>query len=368
MKNIISVICPLYKGQKYVEKIVQMVERNKEQLSSAYRVELLFVNDFPEEMIQLPVNVGLDKVILLVNQKNVGIHQSRVNGLANAQGEYVVFLDQDDEIAEYYLKSQIEKIGSADAIVCNGMWRKAKHIYGTLERQRAEVCERKYFPYIVSPGQVLINKWAIPQEWKENILQCNGCDDALLWNVMLSFDKVFECNPECLYIHVEDNENASCNYQEMYRSLKECFDTFERISPQTLNDEYKEIRNKRLGVYQSYVKLTEALVNAEKNREKLVDNWEKYVDKRIAIYGYGYFGQKLFSFLKNNSIDIAYVVDREKNKYSLQNEVIMFEPDEDLPQCDLIIVTPIFEYHKIREKLESRIEGEIKPMDAFLQI
>ena len=367
MKKIISIICPLYKGQKYVEKIVGMIEKNIEAIRATHEVELVFVNDFPEQEIELPVSRKLHRLRLITNQKNVGIHKSRVNGLAASRGEYVLFLDQDDEIAFNYLQSQIEKIENADAVVCNGIWRKSKKIYDAIEQQKEVVCHRKIFPYIVSPGQVLIKKNAVPIEWTENFLEHNGCDDALLWNLMLTYKKRFSCNNECLYVHVEENENASCNYREMLNSLQDCFNIFERLRPQVVDSEYIEIRNKKIRTYQSYVRLTELLALAEKNKEKIIANLEIEATGKIAIYGYGYFGQRLHAFLQANFIDIAYVVDKDKSKYLSVEDVLIFEPTEDLPQCDLMIVTPIFEYEAIRKGLERKILGKIQPMDVILQ-
>ena len=49
----ISVIIPVYRGQKYCQRILDMMERNClfENLYEKCSVEVIFVNDYPEERI-----------------------------------------------------------------------------------------------------------------------------------------------------------------------------------------------------------------------------------------------------------------------------------------------------------------------------
>lgn len=48
----ISIIVPLYKGQKYIEKVLNMIRGNNR--NAKFLTEVIFVNDFPSETIRLP--------------------------------------------------------------------------------------------------------------------------------------------------------------------------------------------------------------------------------------------------------------------------------------------------------------------------
>ena len=104
----VSIIVPLYHGQKYINNLVSMVEKNRGVLSNCeVELETIFVNDFPSEDISVPTN---KEIVLHANPNNQGIHASRVNGLKLAPGDYILMLDQDDIISDHYIKSQLNLI------------------------------------------------------------------------------------------------------------------------------------------------------------------------------------------------------------------------------------------------------------------
>ena len=89
----VSIIVPLYKGRKYVNSIISMVSENAKTMQSrgfSEKVELIFVNDYPKETIVISDHcTDLTTVILISNEKNCGIHNSRVKGINHSSGEYI---------------------------------------------------------------------------------------------------------------------------------------------------------------------------------------------------------------------------------------------------------------------------------------
>lgn len=224
----ISVIVPIYKGQKYVDLIIQMVGENISYAAEKGRhlnVELLYVNDHPSEPLEIKTNDVDDfTVIHLENNKNSGIHQTRVNGLLRAKGEYILFLDQDDKIFPCCLYSQYSAICNNDIVVGNGYRGKNgryQKIYRSIRKQQLS-CKEGIFlraaNQIVSPGHCLIRKDAIPTAWCENIMTDNGGDDLFLWLLMFAENKKFCVNPECVYQHIETGINLSNDLVIMYKS------------------------------------------------------------------------------------------------------------------------------------------------------
>lgn len=225
----ISVIVPLYYGKKYISNILDMMLKNSEKLKNGQTLEIIFVNDSPDEAIEtscLSDIKGL-KVKLYVNDKNRGIHYSRVKGLSHAKGSFVMFFDQDDKIEDNYFASQLEHIQKADVVVANGIaqypnYEKCLYRYWIMHWTVKHIWfYAKFDCRIISPGQCLIKRSSIPVVWKENILKYNGADDYFLWLVMLSDKKRFAVNRECLYHHVYTSDNASLDHSQMYRSASE---------------------------------------------------------------------------------------------------------------------------------------------------
>ena len=105
----VSVVVPVFKGNPYIPKIVHMLEENWKTANREEKteVEVIFVNDYPEETLEVEVQKDMKISWQIVeNGQNHGIHFSRVQGLLCAKGDYILFLDQDDEISPVYVREQ----------------------------------------------------------------------------------------------------------------------------------------------------------------------------------------------------------------------------------------------------------------------
>lgn len=95
----ISVIIPLYNKEQIIEKCIQSV------LSQDYKdFEVVIVNDGSTDRSAEIVKGIEDSRIRLIEQKNGGPSKARNTGVKNAKGEWVVFLDADDEFLPGALK------------------------------------------------------------------------------------------------------------------------------------------------------------------------------------------------------------------------------------------------------------------------
>lgn len=223
----ISVIIPFYKGDKYLDKLLDMMEQNQKYLKS-HKMEVIFVNDNPDDELKVSDN-KLD-IKIINNDKNLGIHQSRVKGLNIADGEYILFLDQDDIIDDHFLISHINTINNHDLCIGNGIMENEngnKIIYKTKKSQdylKKQIGFIKVRDLIVSPGQCLIKKSSIPTYWKENFMKVNSADDYMLWLLMIDNKCSFTVNYEKLYIHKYTGMNISGDLDQVYKSNMEMID------------------------------------------------------------------------------------------------------------------------------------------------
>lgn len=228
MNTIISVIVPFYKGNKYISGLVEVIQKNRKHLIEEMNAEteIIIVNDSPEETISLSEELK-ENVIILRNKKNQGVHQSRVNGLNAACGKYILFLDQDDLITEEALISQLKAIGNSDLVIGNGYKTDKKNKYKLFvtKKEQTNCLSIDYYCFygspIISPGQVLIKKDSIPNEWKTNIIKHNGADDTYLWILFLLKGSKITLNGSFVYTHSYTGENASLNSTIMDDSVKE---------------------------------------------------------------------------------------------------------------------------------------------------
>lgn len=362
---LVSVIVPLYKGKKYVEKIIDMMVMNAKEAQIS--LELLLVNDDPEQKICGYKSKDI-KIMVLNNLSNKGIHFSRVNGLKKAQGEYILFLDQDDQINNLYIKSQLKQIGSADMVVCNGI-SESKAIYGTAKNQSC-VCDLKSMiesNHIISPGQVLIKRTSVPKEWMENILVNNYSDDYFLWLLMLCQKKKITINTEVLYTHVYTGENSSLDRKKMSRSVNELLDHFKKWDYLS-EEQIEEIREKTMelsGKYFSYTKMLDMwmqIMEEEKSVENIMIS-KGY--KCIAVYGMGILAKHLIKQLSGSAIEVKYIIDR--NPYVMLDGIKVIKTGDIMQGVDAIIVTPINEYKSIEASLKQFYSMEIVSIEKLIR-
>lgn len=225
----ISVIVPCYKGKKHIPQILAMINRNVEKLEEySVKVELVLVNDFPQESIEIENEDTYNYNIEVINNKrNVGIHKSRCHGLKIAKGKYIVFLDQDDKISNDWLKRQYDKALSSDLVISNAIYHKKnisqkiyvneEEMYGLLNKWA--LC--KAGNRIVSPGQVLMRKDIIPRAWQKYNMENNGADDYFLWILLAERQLKIAYNFNLFYHHCYSQESVSHKRHIMKKSEQE---------------------------------------------------------------------------------------------------------------------------------------------------
>lgn len=233
----ISVITTLYHGEKYIDNLLKMINKNiyfcKSQ-NLEIQIEYILVNDYPIEKIEIE-NYIFDYMFHIkyyTNEINKGVHYSRVKGLENCSGKYILFLDQDDLIEEDYLYTQITILGKSDLVISNGYQKNAEFKVPIYKKQRTQLklFNEKNFILrspIVSPGQCIIKRDIIPNEWIENILFNNGADDYFLWLLLLRKNIEVTYNPNCLFYHVISESNFSNDDNKMKISSLEVLKYFE---------------------------------------------------------------------------------------------------------------------------------------------
>ncbi len=228
----ISIVIPFYKGNQYLSRLFRSIEKVVEFTKDISKYEIILVNDSPTVEIELPDNTLNVKII--INKQNLGIQGARINGLRHASGEWVLFLDQDDELIADGFHEQIKSTQNTDVVVGNGIYilgNVNKIIYlnqGTMEYLIQEKRFIEIRNLIPSPGECLIKITSIPELWKENELVHNGADDWFLWLLLFKSGAKFTCNNKLVYIHNDTRgNNLSANLSKMRESSLEMLNILE---------------------------------------------------------------------------------------------------------------------------------------------
>lgn len=108
----LSVIIPIYKVEDYLERCVKSV------LNQDYRdLEVILVDDgSPDRCPQICDELAkTDDRIVVVHKQNGGLSSARNAGIEVAKGDYLTFLDSDDQWAKGKLKPLMEQLIEADS-------------------------------------------------------------------------------------------------------------------------------------------------------------------------------------------------------------------------------------------------------------
>lgn len=245
----VSIITPLYKGNKYINRLIKNINSICVTVPST-TIEWILVNDYPQEKINLKHKEINNLIVKLINNnKNSGIHKSRVNGLKIATGKYVIFLDQDDALSNLSIKYFLANIGNADWVVGNGYYespsKEKKKIFKSKYQMKTAIRFNTFFntgSLIISPGLVMIKKVAIPNEWVKNIIKKNGADDWYLWVLLLAHKKKVNYFTNTIYIHKSTCKNVSNNTEAIIASSLEALQYFSKngFASKNLQKVYKK--------------------------------------------------------------------------------------------------------------------------------
>ena len=118
MKDLISIIMPCYNAGKTISRTLNSIREQ-----DFKDVEIIVVNDGSSDNSLEVVSMfaKVDNRIRVISQRNSGVSVARNNGLKEAKGNYIVFIDADDNYTTPYALSNMMKRmkdTNSDIVVC----------------------------------------------------------------------------------------------------------------------------------------------------------------------------------------------------------------------------------------------------------
>lgn len=132
MKDLISVIIPVYNAEKYIEVCMESV------LKQTYPLyEVIMVDDGSSDRSGEICDNFCSQYenVRVIHQENQGAAIARENGIRMAQGEFIAFVDSDDHVSELFLEKLHETIGDSELAICGFCMDKTKEQAGIINHQ-----------------------------------------------------------------------------------------------------------------------------------------------------------------------------------------------------------------------------------------
>lgn len=294
-----------------------------------------------------------DSRIRWYSEPDNGIYDAMNKGIRYAKGHFVYFLNAGDEFHSRYVLEEIAQTivdSQADIIIGNIGFKTG-----------AGIKEKKYFV-----GEALME-----------LLQ-NGdcvCHQAVFASATClteGFDEDFKIcadyNWLCQMVnqgrHITKTEVLIADYDPYGISNQACYQKLHwNESFDVVRRNFPELDTKQL------IRIQNLFIQERKNRflYECMNQWlilkQRQIDicsffmqrgiVRIAIYGMHYLGQRLYEELQGSPVTIAYGIDRG-HPIGMDGLRIV-APEDDLVAVDAVVITPVFDFREIRDKLSQKL-------------
>lgn len=110
-----------------------------------------------------------------------------------------------------------------------------------------------------------------------------------------------------------------------------------------------ENKQKKVDKFTTYFNLMDRWLSRKEQEDSIKEYFEKKHIETVAIYGMGKLGKHLKYELDESGIKLAYIIDNAGKFF--YEDIQIYNIKDNLPEVDVIIVTPLMEYEEIKNKL-----------------
>lgn len=250
MKDL-SFVIPAYNAENVIEKCLHEILKIKK-----IDIEVVVVDDGSVDSTPTIVQKIGDERIRLLTQKNRGVSQARNNGIKNATGKYIAFVDADDYIYPDIYEEVFANINSEIDFTMfqyesmNGIHKEVirlplkKGIYTGKEAN--QLIERLYdYKFSKNYKSGYFGGKVYQYIYKKQFLEKNAitfkegihfAEDCLFCLNCFKYVKKFQVIEKVLYCYIVDNTSASHRYRENF--WKELTDAY-KMGSELYGQEFK---------------------------------------------------------------------------------------------------------------------------------
>lgn len=231
----ISVIIPVYNGEKYIAACIETLLRQT--METGY--ELIFIDDGSKDKTLEIIRsyAKQDSRIRFFSQENKGVSAARNSGINNSRGEWIVFVDVDDEIAPKYLQDiswETRENPSTSVFVYARHYveKDSKTIDTTKFTRKELICSLLTEEPIKELGTDFLLFAVWNRVYKKSFLQDNNIAfvEGLRWGEDLIFQcRIYQCAEEIRFVYRGYYRYVQNNDSTIHRSRKDDIETIKKI-------------------------------------------------------------------------------------------------------------------------------------------
>ncbi len=300
MGDKISIIVPIYNGQRHIEHMINMLK-----IQTYSHIEVLIVNDGSTDRTEELCRIysADDDRFKIINKTNEGVSAARNYGVGHATGQYITFVDVDDYVYPEYIEKLYYLLKKYDADWSQSSFIKVSEDYipSKYEKYRKDIyvdnCVKEWvfdreeaifdfgyrkhlvgYPYLKLIKKELADKLSFRTDLKY------GEDYTYVYDLINISEKIaYVDSVEYLYVQQSDSvtHQTKDRTQDFYKTWKQ------------LNTIYEEVRLQRPSAAGGF--LEKCYMQAIKDTSRITDK------KRYKTYL-----KELHSFIRANGSKILF--------------------------------------------------------------
>lgn len=294
----------------------------------------------------------VDRRIKWRSEQDKGIFNAMNKGITRSRGNFLLFLNAGDEFhSARVLEEAAEMAANADIVIGDLMYKTemgiSKIVYPVGVKLLKDLKEGKNVCHQV----IFASKDCLSEGFDENFMFCADYD--WLCHQVKAGKKIEKLNDVVVNF---DTQGVTFQVKHQKRHWEEYFEVIEKHFP-CLEFEYGD-KIKALFVQQKkdhflYEFINRWLMLKQRGIEISTFFLERGM-RTVAIYGIRHMGERLYDELKESEVNVEYVIDR--NPIELDGKVLVRHPDEELKPVDAVVITPIFDFLEIKDKLSDKLD------------
>lgn len=384
----VSVIIPVYNAEKTIQRSI-----NSALCQTLGNMEIICIDDGSEDKsIERIQNLQINySNILLLRQAHKGAGPARNAGIKAAEGKYIAFLDADDEFVDTEaLETMVKACTQNSANICgsyrivcvDGKEQEEELFHGftigengcfvrysdfqydynyqsfLFDREFLEENQIWFPPYMRYQDPPFFVKAMVAAEYfyvvpvilykyrfdslKQSVITKNinhilqGIYDTLVISSNNGYEKLFDRIAERVDGQFRNSilQNLSDDAMSLLLAINQKVWQFRGKKITILSDIYNRTREVRNLAY-SY-ELMHKIIMIKQHGNGFKDYFASRKIRTVAVYGLGVYGKILIRELKLCGIEIVCGIDRCVSEYE---DIDVINPDSDLPECDVLIVS-----------------------------
>lgn len=213
-KPVLTVVVPVYNSEKYLDRCFSNL--NKMIGDNLKNVEVLFINDGSTDATfdRLKYKTKNKPQYHVINKAHTGVSDTRNYGINLAKGQYITFLDSDDDYCKNFISTFLVQIENKPDIVWNDVINLTKDRFQNIDSEESQLTLMKM---VLGISEEKIQEGIASKFYKTSFLRKNNLlfntkiviseDTLFIMQALTKANSIFLSNKEFYYVLEEHSLN-----------------------------------------------------------------------------------------------------------------------------------------------------------------